>query len=71
MPSRLEELNYLVTLRLRAGSNHTLDDPYQIALQETRPNVEEFEYIDREVTLRRAKGRPSGTTPPPGDIPAC
>jgi hypothetical protein len=54
MTSRLATLDHLVKLRLRADKDPSLDQFYQFALREARPNTEEFEYIDRQVQVGRA-----------------
>jgi hypothetical protein len=62
--SRIEELDGLVRLRLKADDDESLIDMYQFALREIRPSADEFDYIDREISSRRA-AQLSGSEAPP------
>lgn len=52
--SHLDEINELISLRIKADTNENLVDLYQLALREIRPTPEEFYFIEREVAIARA-----------------
>ncbi|MGM4905204.1 lipase family protein [Tardiphaga sp. 866_E4_N2_1] len=63
--SRLAELNRLVEVFLSAGDDENRHAFYQELLRQTRPTSDEFDYVNREVKIRRAqhaRGKATGGT---------
>jgi hypothetical protein len=70
----MKELHDLIDLRLRADDNPRLNDLYQFALRDVRPSRSDFDYIDQQVSIRRAQMN-TGSIPPgslagPGSLPS-
>lgn len=71
--ARKAELDELIELRLRADENEALVNLYQKALLLVRPTPDDFDYIDAQVTARRAQRQSGGSSAPAasGYLPAA
>jgi hypothetical protein len=64
MQNRMEVLQELIELRLKADANDKLVDLYQLALRDARPTESDMDYIAQQVNMRRAQANTDA--PPPG-----
>ena len=52
MQNRMQVLQNLIELRLRADANDKLDAVYQFMLRDARPTESDIDYIDQQVNRR-------------------
>ena len=74
MQIRMQVLQNLIELRLKADADDRLDAVYQFMLRDAQPTAKDIDYIDQQVNMRRAQAK-TGAPPPgprvgPGKLPS-